>query len=155
MCPDCSITIPFMLLALTPSYYTFAESANLFCLSLPDKTAFSIDIYSIRFLNSIVSSLYKNRRTRFFKVVHDLNNPVLRFISYDSLFPDINLTFVRFCVYSINIASPKLKNLYRSCTATSYACMIFSFPASADTSISNVDSGRWKLVISPSIILKR
>ena len=105
MCPDCSITIPFMLLALTPSYYTFAESANLFCLSLPDKTAFSIDIYSIRFLNSIVSSLYKNRRTRFFKVVHDLNNPVLRFISYDSLFPDINLTFVRFCVYSINIAS--------------------------------------------------
>lgn len=37
------------------------------------------------------------------------------------------------------MASPKLKNLYRSCTATSYACMIFSFPASADTSISNVD----------------
>ena len=105
MCPDFSITIPFMLLALTPSYYIFAESANLFCLSLPDKTAFSINIYSIRFLNSIVSSLYKNRRTRFFKVVHDLNNPVLRFISYDSLFPDINLTFVRFCVYSINIAS--------------------------------------------------
>ena len=67
----------------------FAESANLFCLSLPDKTAFSINIYSIRFLNSIVSSLYKNRRTRFFKVVHDLNNPVLRLISYDFLFPDI------------------------------------------------------------------
>lgn len=53
----------------------------------------------------------------------------------------------------INIASPKLKNLYRSCTATSYACMIFSFPASADTSISNVDSGRWKFVIRASIHL--
>ena len=42
---------------------------------------------------------------------------------------------------------PKLKNRYFSCTATSYACMIFSFPASADTSISSVDSGRWKFVI--------
>ena len=89
MCPDYSVTIPFMLMALTPSYYIFAESANLFFLSLPDKTTFSIDIHSIRFLNSIISNLYKKRRTRFFKVVHDLNNLVLRLISYDFLFPDI------------------------------------------------------------------
>ena len=153
MCPDFSITIPFMLLALTPSYYIFAKSANLYCLSLPDKTTFSIDIHSIRFLNSIISNLYKKRRTRFFKVVHDLNNPVLRFISYDSLFPDINLTFVRFCVYSINIASPKLKNRYLSLTASSYAASTCSLPASALTSMISVDSGKWKFVIRQSSTL--
>ena len=53
----------------------------------------------------------------------------------------------------INIASPKEKNLYFSLTASSYAANTCSLPASADTNIINVDSGRWKFVISPSRIL--
>lgn len=60
-----------------------------------------------------------------------------------------------FFIHLISIASPKLKNLYRSLTASAYAFSMFSFPASADTSISRVDSGRWKFVISASRILKR
>ena len=58
-------------------------------------------------------------------------------------------------IYLMNIASPKEKNRYFSRTASAYAFMICSFPANADTSISSVDSGRWKLVISASMILKR
>ena len=80
-----------------------------------------------------------------------LNNCIIHLAAESkSLLPIINRK--RKCQL-INMASPKLKNLYRSCTATSYACMIFSFPASADTSISNVDSGRWKFVIRASIHL--
>lgn len=45
------------------------------------------------------------------------------------------------------IASPNEKNRYLSFTAVSYAFIIFSFPASAETSIKSVDSGRWKFVI--------
>ena len=79
------------------------------------------------------------------------NNCIIHLaVESKSLLPIINRK--RKCQL-INMASPKLKNLYRSCTATSYACMIFSFPASADTSISNVDSGRWKFVIRASIHL--
>ena len=55
----------------------------------------------------------------------------------------------------MSMASPKLKNLYRSLTASSYALSTFSRPASADTSIIKVDSGRWKFVISASSTLKR
>ncbi len=42
----------------------------------------------------------------------------------------------------INIASPKLKKRYSSFTACSYAFSIFSFPASALTSITSVDFGK-------------
>ncbi len=55
--------------------------------------------------------------------------------------------------HRISIASPNEKNRYRLRIASSYAARICSFPAKADTSISRVDSGRWKFVISPSIIL--
>ena len=47
----------------------------------------------------------------------------------------------------------KLKNLYLSLIASSYAASTCSLPAKAETSITNVDSGRWKLVINPSRIL--
>ena len=57
--------------------------------------------------------------------------------------------------YDINIASPKLKKRYLSFTASSYAAMTLSRPASAETNISSVDSGRWKFVMSASSILKR
>ena len=50
-------------------------------------------------------------------------------------------------VYSINIASPKLKNLYFCCTASLYAFITNSLLARADTSIISVDSGKWKFVI--------
>ena len=50
----------------------------------------------------------------------------------------------------MNIASPKLKNLYFSFTASLYAFNTFSLPANADTNINNVDSGKWKFVINPS-----
>ena len=53
----------------------------------------------------------------------------------------------------INIASPKLKKRYRSFTASAYACIIWSLPANALTSITSVDSGRWKFGISASIPL--
>ena len=55
--------------------------------------------------------------------------------------------------YIISIASPKEKNLYLSCTASSYAASTCSLPASADTNIISVDSGKWKFVINPSRIL--
>ena len=58
-------------------------------------------------------------------------------------------------VYWMNILSPKEKNLYLSLTATLYAFITFLCPANALTSIIRVLSGRWKLVISPSIALKR
>ena len=51
------------------------------------------------------------------------------------------------------MASPKLKNLYLFSIASLYALNIKSFPAIALTNIINVDSGRWKFVISPSAIL--
>ena len=54
---------------------------------------------------------------------------------------------------SPEIASPKEKNLYLSFTASLYACKINSLSANAETSISNVDCGKWKLVINPSIHL--
>ena len=54
----------------------------------------------------------------------------------------INLYF-----YFINIASPKLKKRYFSFTASLYAFIIKSFPASADTNRIKVDSGKWKFVI--------
>ena len=57
--------------------------------------------------------------------------------------------------YFINIASPKLKNRYLSRTASSYAASTCSFPASADTSMMSVDSGRWKFVIRQSRALNR
>ena len=38
--------------------------------------------------------------------------------------------------------SPKLKNLYLSSTACLYALIILSFPASEDTNIIRVDSGK-------------
>ena len=53
----------------------------------------------------------------------------------------------------MNIASPKLKNLYFSCTASLYAFIMYSFPANADTNINNVDCGKWKFVINPSMHL--
>ena len=46
------------------------------------------------------------------------------------------------------MASPKLKNLYFSSTATLYAFKIFSLPASAETNISKVLSGKWKFVMT-------
>lgn len=55
--------------------------------------------------------------------------------------------------YSMSIASPKEKKRYFSLTAVSYASIIISLPAKADTSIKRVLSGRWKLVISVSIAL--
>ena len=51
------------------------------------------------------------------------------------------------------MASPKEKKRYLSCTASSYAANTCSLPASADTNIISVDSGRWKFVINPSKIL--
>ena len=51
-------------------------------------------------------------------------------------------SFRQIRIYMISIASPKLKNLYRSLTATSYAASTCSRPASADTSMIKVDSGR-------------
>ena len=54
----------------------------------------------------------------------------------------------------MNMASPKLKNRYRSFTASWYAFKMCSRPARAETSITRVDSGRWKLVIRQSRILK-
>ena len=51
------------------------------------------------------------------------------------------------------MASPKLKNLYFSLTASLYAFIILSLPANAETSITNVDFGKWKLVINASIAL--
>ena len=76
-------------------------------------------------------------------------------LSHYLLFPDFwdNLTFVRFGGYTIIIASPKEKKRYLSCTASSYAANTCSLPASADTNIISVDSGRWKFVINPSKIL--
>ena len=47
----------------------------------------------------------------------------------------------------MNNASPKEKKRYLSFTASSYAAIICSIPASADTSINKVDSGKWKFVI--------
>ena len=44
--------------------------------------------------------------------------------------------------YTINIASPKLKNRYSICTAVRYASRMRSREQNALTSISNVDSGR-------------
>ena len=58
-------------------------------------------------------------------------------------------------LYPINIASPKLKKRYFSFTASSYACSTCSRPASAETSMMSVLSGRWKFVTSASIHLKR
>ena len=55
--------------------------------------------------------------------------------------------------YSMSIASPNEKNLYLSFTAVVYASIILSLPAKADTSISNVLSGRWKFVIKESTAL--
>ena len=45
-------------------------------------------------------------------------------------------------LYLINIASPKLKNLYSFSTASLYAFITYSLPANADTSINKVDSGK-------------
>ena len=45
-------------------------------------------------------------------------------------------------LYTINIASPKLKNRYSICTAVRYASRMRSREQNALTSISNVDSGR-------------
>lgn len=53
----------------------------------------------------------------------------------------------------INIASPKLKKRYFSSTAILYAFNIISLEVSALTNITNVDLGRWKFVINPSIAL--
>ena len=53
-------------------------------------------------------------------------------------------------IYFINIASPKLKNLYLFFTAVSYKPRICSLPVSAATSIMSVLSGKWKFVISAS-----
>ena len=50
----------------------------------------------------------------------------------------------------MNIASPKLKNLYLLSTASLYAFIMISLLENADTSISKVDSGRWKFVIRQS-----
>lgn len=55
--------------------------------------------------------------------------------------------------HKISIASPNEKNRYRSFTAMRYASSTRSRPASADTSITSVDCGRWKFVISASITL--
>ena len=59
---------------------------------------------------------------------------------------------IKIC-YSINIASPNEKNLYRSAIASRYAASVFPRPANADTSIIRVLSGKWKFVISPSMHL--
>ena len=50
--------------------------------------------------------------------------------------------------YSKKQASPNEKNLYLSFTASLYISSVFSLPTSADTSIINVLSGKWKLVMS-------
>ena len=55
--------------------------------------------------------------------------------------------------YRINIASPKLKKRYLSLIASSYAFNTCSLPANAETSITSVDSGRWKFVIRQSSTL--
>lgn len=44
--------------------------------------------------------------------------------------------------HKISMASPKLKKRYLSRTAAAYASSTCSLPASADTSITSVDSGR-------------
>ena len=44
--------------------------------------------------------------------------------------------------YINKVASPKLKNRYLSLIASSYASSTCSLPASADTNITSVDSGR-------------
>ncbi len=51
---------------------------------------------------------------------------------------------------TISIASPKLKNRYRSSTAALYAARVRSRPSSALTSISRLEWGKWKLVNKPS-----
>ena len=51
------------------------------------------------------------------------------------------------------MASPNEKNLYLSSTAVLYAFKMFSLPASAETSMISVLSGRWKFVISASMHL--
>ena len=53
---------------------------------------------------------------------------------------------------SISIASPKEKNLYFSSTAILYAFRMCSRSYSAETSITSVLPGRWKLVINASTI---
>ena len=53
----------------------------------------------------------------------------------------------------MNILSPNEKNLYFSFTAVLYAFRIFSLPASAETNITSVDFGKWKLVIKQLIPL--
>ena len=61
----------------TPSYYIFAKSANLYCLSLPDKT----NILYRHSFNKIFKPqsfpTYIKTENKIFQVVHDLNNPVL------------------------------------------------------------------------------
>ncbi len=52
--------------------------------------------------------------------------------------------------YKTSIQSPKEKNLYFSFTASSYSESVFSLPIKAETSITRVDSGKWKLVINAS-----
>jgi len=75
---------------------------------------------------------------------------------------DGNLAIVEFVVeeqqritanYSMSIASPNEKKRYFSLTAVSYASIILSLPAKADTSIKRVLSGRWKFVIKLSTAL--
>jgi hypothetical protein len=44
--------------------------------------------------------------------------------------------------HSMNMQSPYEKNLYRPCTACSYARSTFSLPANADTSMSSEDFGK-------------
>ena len=77
--------------------------------------------------------------------VSDLQLFYSYFWQWEGLTPQAN--------YIISIASPKEKKRYLSCTASSYAANTCSLPASADTNIINVDSGRWKFVINPSKIL--
>lgn len=59
-------------------------------------------------------------------------------ISFLTTAPDLHIILCQ----NMNIASPKLKNRYLSFTASSYAASTCSLPASADTSIKSVDSGR-------------
>ena len=53
----------------------------------------------------------------------------------------------------MNIASPKEKKRYLLSTAILYDFKMYSLEAKADTNITNVLFGKWKLVIKPSTAL--
>ena len=99
------------------------------------------DLPPFDLISYILPEIYYIRQI-FFTQKSPIQNPVLLHRGYKK-------------VYLINIASPNEKNRYLSFTASSYAESTCSFPANADTSMTSVDSGRWKLVIRASRILNR